>query len=41
MRSDSPKANATVSFSAFDKPVPATPPPAETLDISAPLSRSQ
>ncbi|MFG2628116.1 hypothetical protein [Streptomyces sp. NPDC048473] len=34
-------ANAIVGFSAFDKPVPtATPPPDQTFDISALLSRS-
>ncbi|MFF2331807.1 MULTISPECIES: hypothetical protein [unclassified Streptomyces] len=39
MRGDG--ANAAVSFSAFDKPVPtATPPPDETFDINALLSRS-
>ncbi|MGW5273890.1 hypothetical protein ACWEQP_15150 [Streptomyces sp. NPDC004044] len=32
----SPKADATVGFSAFDKPVPTTtPPPDETVDINA------
>jgi hypothetical protein len=41
VRSDSPKADATVGFSAFDKPVPTATPPAETLDISALLSRSR
>ncbi|MGW1553627.1 hypothetical protein [Streptomyces sp. NPDC002346] len=36
------RAHATVGYSASDQPVPtATPPPAETLGISALLSRSQ
>lgn len=37
----SPKADATVGFSAFDKPVPTTtPPPDETVDINAQLTRA-
>ncbi|MET8330355.1 hypothetical protein [Streptomyces sp. NPDC005181] len=37
----SPKADATVGFSAFDKPVPTTtPPPDETVDISAQETRT-
>lgn len=41
MTGGSPKADATVGFSAFDKPVPTTtPPPDETVDINAQLTRA-